>query len=274
MSKALNIWSATAPVAPDLLKSIWHNSIRHNCQKICSWLRKPKTILEIRKKDIFLNVISNPIICKFFKDFTNHRKKTNRAVVISSRPFLGLLKYFLSILNTGTTNETLQKSGKQEFFRHILKSSSSIHESYGSEFFRATTGTQSGPAAFDESRFVVTFLTIFRVIEILWSFRLVLKGKTGKETTKSSRLEFLEEFSANNFALSDAEDNKSRSLNRGGIADLTLLRTISNSWNVLRATFLGSDGLFVLVAYTSSAVSRTKKVISMNYGRRKSCWKP
>ena len=26
------------------------NCIRHNCEKICSWLRRPKTIVEIRKK--------------------------------------------------------------------------------------------------------------------------------------------------------------------------------------------------------------------------------
>ena len=36
---------------------------------------------------------------------------------------------------------------------------------------------------------------------------------------ESSRLEFLEKFSANNFALSDAEDNTSGPLNRGGITD-------------------------------------------------------
>ena len=47
------------------------------------------------------------------------------------------------------------------------------------------------------------------VTEILCSFQLVLEGKTGKETPESSRLEFLEKFSANNFALSDAEDNTS-----------------------------------------------------------------
>ena len=41
-----------------------------------------------------------------------------------------------------------------------------------------------------------------------------------------SRSEFLEKFSANNFALSDAEDNTSRPLNRGGIADLPLLRRL------------------------------------------------
>ena len=41
---------------------------------------------------------------------------------------------------------------------------------------------------------------------MLFSFRLVLdRGKTGKEIPKSSRLEFLEMFSANSFPLSDAE---------------------------------------------------------------------
>ena len=63
-----------------------------------------------------------------------------------------------------------------------------------------------------------TFLTILRVTEIR-SFKLVLEEKTGKEIPESSRLEFLEKFSANNFALSDAEENTSGPLNRGGIAD-------------------------------------------------------
>ena len=72
----------------------------------------------------------------------------------------------------------------------------------------------------------MTFLTILGVAEILCSFKLVLEGKTGKEIPESSRLEFLEKFSGNNFALSDAEDNTSGSLTRGGIADLPLLRTL------------------------------------------------
>ena len=66
----------------------------------------------------------------------------------------------------------------------------------------------------------MTFLTILGVAEILCSFKLVLEGKTGKDIPEFSRLEFLE-----NFALSDAEDNTSGPLNRGGIADLPLLRT-------------------------------------------------
>ena len=70
------------------------------------------------------------------------------------------------------------------------------------------------------------FLTILGVTEILFSFRLVLEGKTCKEIPESSRSEFLEKFSANNFALSDAEDNTSGPLNRGAIADLSSLRTL------------------------------------------------
>ena len=72
----------------------------------------------------------------------------------------------------------------------------------------------------------MTFLTIVGIIEILCSFRLVLEEKTGKEIPKSSRLEFLEKFLGNNLALSDAEDNTSGPLNRGGIADIPLLRTV------------------------------------------------
>ena len=49
--------------------------------------------MKIRKKATFLKVINNPIIYIFFKDFTNHRKKTNRALVFSFRPFPNILKY-------------------------------------------------------------------------------------------------------------------------------------------------------------------------------------
>ena len=51
----------------------------------------------------------------------------------------------------------------------------------------------------------MTFLTILGVMEILCSFRLNLKGKTGKEVPGSSKLEFLEKFSANDFDLFDAQ---------------------------------------------------------------------
>ena len=105
----------------------------------------------------------------------------------------------------------------------------------------------TGPDAFGKSRFAMTFLTILEVTEILCIFRLVLEGKTGKVIPESSRLEFLEKFSANNFALSDAEDNTSEPLNRGGIADLPLLRTLlairqkswePSYWEVMDSCFI------------------------------------
>ena len=94
--------------------------------------------------------------------------------------------------------------------------------------------------------------------------------------------------------LSNAEDNTSGSLNRGGIADLSLLRTLlairqksrePSFWEVMNS--------FVLLAYASLAASRTlfqwllaclkfrrfillgptKKVIPMDYGSSTNSWK-
>ena len=80
-----------------------------------------------------------------------------------------------------------------------------------------------------------------------------------KEVPESSRLEFLQEFLANNFALSDAEDNTSGLLNGTGIADLPFLRTLSaihqksrepGFWEVMDSS--------VWLAYASSAATKTK----------------
>ena len=96
------------------------------------------------------------------------------------------------------------------------------------------------------------------VTEILRSFKLILEVKTGKEIPESSRLGFKEKCSANNFALSGAEDNTSRPLNRGGIADLPLLRTLLaihqksqelSFWEVMDSS--------ALLAYAHWAASRS-----------------
>ena len=95
-------------------------------------------------------------------------------------------------------------------------------------------------------------------MEILCSFRLALEGKTGKDIPEPSRLELLEKFLANNFVLSDAEDNTSSPLNKRGIADLPLLKTLlaicqesqePSFWQVMDS--------FILAAYASLAASRT-----------------
>ena len=141
----------------------------------------------------------------------------------------------------------------------------------------------------------LTFLTILGVTEILCSFKLVLEGKTGKEIPESSKLEFLEKFSANNFALSDAEDNTSGPLNRGGITVFPLLRTLlAICPNSQEPSFWEVMDSFVLLAFASlqlqepfcniaslselyfrfrrfTVLVETKKVIYMNYGSQTSC---
>ena len=104
----------------------------------------------------------------------------------------------------------------------------------------------------------MTFLTILGITKILFSFRLILERKTGKEIPESSLWVFLEKFLGNNFALSDAEDNTSRSLSRGGIADLLLLRTLLAICQKSQGpSFSEVMDSFVLSAYASLAASRT-----------------
>ena len=133
-----------------------------------------------------------------------------------------------------------------------------MYESLGSQFFSTTTGIQSGPDAYDESRFIMTFWTLLGVTEILWSFRLVLEGKTGKEIPETSRLELLEKFLANNFALSDKEDNTSSPLSRRSVVYLPLLRTLlkigqksqePSFWEVMNSCFSSSLAALRILLY-------------------------
>ena len=52
-----------------------------------------------------------------------------------------------------------------------------MRQSSGSQIFRTNTGIQSGPEAFHKSKFIITFLTILRVTEILESSRLEFSEK-------------------------------------------------------------------------------------------------
>ena len=163
-----------------------------------------------------------------------------------------------------------------------------MYESSGSQFFRTTTEIQSRPDTFDESRFIMTFLTIIEITQI-YTMQF--------HKPESSRLQFLEKFLANKCALSDGESNSSRLLNREGIADLPLLRTLlAICQKPQKPSFWEVIDSFVSLAYASLAASRTllqgllaclnfrfrrfillvqmKKVISMNYDSSTSCWKP
>ena len=73
-----------------------------------------------------------------------------------------------------------------------------------------------------------------------------------------SRLELLEKFLANNFALSYVEGNTSGSLNSRGIADLLFLRTLlAIHQKSLEPSFWEVMDSFVLLGYGSLAASRT-----------------
>ena len=89
------------------------------------------------------------------------------------------------------------------------------------------------------------------------SFRLVLEGKTSKETSRSLNLEFLEKLLANNFALSDAEDNTSRLFNRECTADLCLLRTLLAISLKSQSQLSWKWWTVSLSAYENLAASRT-----------------
>ena len=139
------------------------------------------------------------------------------------------------------------------------------------------------------------FLTILGVTEILCSFRLVLEGKPGKEIPESSRLEFLEKFIANDFALSDAEGNTSGPLNWRGIADILLLRTLLAIHQKSRQPSVWEYSCFISICKFSSFQNpfamitslselyfvfrrfimsvQTKIMISKNYGSSTSSWK-
>ena len=108
-----------------------------------------------------------------------------------------------------------------------------------------------------------TFLIILEVTEILRSFRLVLKGRTGKEMPESSKLKFSETFLANNFALY-TEDNTSGPLNRGDMADLPLLKTQFVIRQKSRQRSLWEVIDSVWLAYASLAASRTFKKACLN----------
>ena len=154
LSKVLDISSATARVAPDLLKAL--------------------AILS--DATVRRSAVDREDLRSYWKLLTLERG----------------LRSFPSILKYGDHRWDLPTICKTRLLQAHIEDFSYMSESSASQFFRTTTRIQLGPNAIDEERFVMTFLTTLGVTEILCSFRLVLERKTGKEIPQSSRLEFLE----------------------------------------------------------------------------------
>ena len=135
--------------------------------------------MEIRKKATFFQEIKKPVIQKFFKDFINHRKKTDMV----GWQFLAI-HLSLTFLNTGKTDGTFQQSGKQYSFTHnqyVWKLKFRVLQNHHWNTIRTRRLRQIKVSydLFNHQK----YQAILRVTEIC-SFGLVLEGKTGEEITK------------------------------------------------------------------------------------------
>ena len=126
-------------------------------------------------------MINNPIIYKFFRDLFSER-----VVGFSCRPFPNILKYREHQWNLPTIWKTRALQTLIEEFSILRKNVQNC-----SSLEPPLEYNQDHIPGFDKSRFVMIYLTILRVKEILCSFRLLLEGKTYKAIPESSRLEFL-----------------------------------------------------------------------------------
>ena len=89
-------------------------------------------------------------------------------------------------------------------------------------------------------------------------FQISSRRENRQRDTRVIKIKFKEKFSANNSTLSDAEGNTSGPLNRGGIADLPLLRTpLAIRQKSCEPSFWEVMDSFDLLAYAALAASRT-----------------
>ena len=146
----------------------------------------------------------------------------------------------------------------------------------------------------------MTFLTILGVTEILCIFRLVLKGKTGKEIYSwVIKIRVVRKVFSKQFCFIRCRRQRLQAVAYSRYSGFTFAEnTISNSPKVPRAKFLESNGLFCFISICKFgsfknlfamitslselylrirrffSLVQTKKVISMNYGSNTSSWKP
>ena len=125
----------------------WHHQIspsiyiRWNCQKICSWTRGRETMFEIRESTIILIMINKLISWKTFKGDSN---KIYRMILFSCRPIHLIGNTWI----TGVKGKDIEKI-------HLY-----MYEVSSSQRFRTVNVIQIWPDASEESRAILSFLTI------------------------------------------------------------------------------------------------------------------
>ena len=88
-------------------------------------------------------------------------------------------------------------------------------------------------------------------------FQISSRMENKQRDTEVIKIRVLTKFLANNFALSQAEDNTSESLNREGITNLPLRTLLAIRQKYRKPSFWEEIDSFVSVAYARLAVSRT-----------------
>ena len=92
MPKALDISSATAQVAPDMLKALVILSDK-TVRRSAVDREDLKPYWKSEKRPHFFSGSTMVLFTSFSKTLLTERKKTSRTVVLSSRPFSNILKY-------------------------------------------------------------------------------------------------------------------------------------------------------------------------------------
>ena len=145
-------------------------------------------------------MINKHIIFKFFREFINHEKKTNRAIVFSYNCLPNILKYcdhrwnfpkfrrFWRIKIHSDTNWKIQLIYIWKFRFTVLQNYHWNTKKMGNLWLIKVGYDPNWPTW-------EPYLTNLRVKGISCSFSLVLEGKIGKEIPESSWLEILEKIS-------------------------------------------------------------------------------
>ena len=118
LSKALDISSATARVAPDLLKALAilsDTTVRRSAVD----REDLKPYWKLEKRPHFSRWSTILLFTDFSTTLLTTEGRLTRQQVLAA-------DLSPTFLNTGTTDETFQQSGKQDSIRHLLKSSASM----------------------------------------------------------------------------------------------------------------------------------------------------
>ena len=107
-------WSSLRPIKSP------SNSLRHNCQKSAIDREDLKPYWKSEKRPYFFRESTVLLFRRFSKTSLTTEKSLTEFLAVDISP---------TFLNTGTTDETFQQSGKHDSFRNILKSSASMYES-------------------------------------------------------------------------------------------------------------------------------------------------